>query len=63
MRGPKGTLHEGGIRVPMFAHWKGRIPAGQIIEEMVTTLDLPQPLSPSPAVKSPQSLMVSLMPG
>ena len=39
MRGPKGTLHEGGIRVPMFAHWKGRIPAGQIIEEMVTTLD------------------------
>ncbi len=39
MRGNKGTLHEGGIRVPMFAHWKGTIPAGQVIEEMVTTLD------------------------
>ncbi len=39
MRGPKGTLHEGGIRVPMFAHWKGRILPGQVIEEMVTTLD------------------------
>ena len=39
MRGPKGTLHEGGIRVPMFAHWKGRITPGQVIEEMVTTLD------------------------
>ena len=39
MRGPKGTLHEGGIRVPMFASWKGRIIPGQIIEEMVTTLD------------------------
>ena len=39
MRGPKGTLHEGGIRVPMFAYWKGRILPGQVIEEMVTTLD------------------------
>ena len=40
MRGPKGTLHEGGIRVPMFAHWKGHISAGKVIDEMVTTLDL-----------------------
>jgi uncharacterized sulfatase len=39
MRGPKGTLHEGGIRVPMFAYWKGQILPGQVIEEMVTTLD------------------------
>ena len=39
MRGPKGTLHEGGIRVPMFAYWKGTIPSGQVIDEMVTTLD------------------------
>ena len=39
MRGPKGTLHEGGIRVPMFASWKGRIKPGTVIEEMVTTLD------------------------
>jgi uncharacterized sulfatase len=40
MRGPKGSLHEGGIRVPMFAYWKGRILPGQVIKEMVTTLDL-----------------------
>jgi arylsulfatase A-like enzyme len=39
MRGPKGTLHEGGIRVPMFAYWKGKILPGQVINEMVTTLD------------------------
>jgi uncharacterized sulfatase len=39
MRGPKGSLHEGGIRVPMFAHWKGTIKPGLVIEEMVTTLD------------------------
>ncbi|MDB4671589.1 hypothetical protein OAF34_05580, partial [Pirellulaceae bacterium] len=29
-----------GIRVPMFAYWKGRIIPGTVIEEMVTTLDL-----------------------
>lgn len=39
MRGVKGWLHEGGIRVPMFAYWKGKIPAGQVLDEMVTTLD------------------------
>jgi arylsulfatase A-like enzyme len=39
LRGVKGWLHEGGIRVPMFAHWKGKILPGQVINEMVTTLD------------------------
>jgi hypothetical protein len=39
MRGNKGNLLEGGIRVPMFAYWKGTIPPGQKIDEMVTTLD------------------------
>ena len=40
MRGEKGSLFEGGIRVPMFAYWNGRILAGTVIDEMVTTLDL-----------------------
>ncbi|MCK5174572.1 MAG: sulfatase-like hydrolase/transferase, partial [Planctomycetes bacterium] len=39
MRGNKGNLLEGGIRVPMFAYWKGTILPGQKIDEMVTTLD------------------------
>jgi uncharacterized sulfatase len=39
MRGQKGNLLEGGIRVPMFAYWKGTIPPGQVIDEMVTSLD------------------------
>jgi len=39
MRGAKGTLYEGGIRVPMFAYWKGKILPRQVIDEMVTTLD------------------------
>jgi hypothetical protein len=39
MRGNKGLLWEGGVRVPMFAYWKGTIPPGQVIDEMITTLD------------------------
>ena len=39
MRGTKGWLLEGGIRVPMFAYWKGKVLPGQVINEMVTTLD------------------------
>ena len=39
MRGMKGWLLEGGVRVPMFAYWKGKVVPGQVIPEMVTTLD------------------------
>ncbi|VGO13648.1 Arylsulfatase [Pontiella desulfatans] len=39
LRGEKGTLWEGGIRVPMFAYWKDTIPPGLVIDEPVSTLD------------------------
>ncbi|MCP4887784.1 MAG: sulfatase-like hydrolase/transferase [Planctomycetaceae bacterium] len=63
MRGPKGTLHEGGIRVPMFAHWKGRISPGQVVEEMVTTLDFTATsLAVAGGVVPPEFDGVNLMP-
>ena len=40
LRGYKGSLFEGGHRVPMLARWPGRIPAGSNCDELVTLLDL-----------------------
>jgi arylsulfatase A-like enzyme len=40
LRGEKGQLLEGGIRVPMLLQWKGRVPAGVVESRMVSALDL-----------------------
>jgi arylsulfatase B len=39
LRGGKGELFEGGIRVPFIASWKGRIPS-QVIEAPVISMDI-----------------------
>jgi len=39
-RGDKGQVLEGGIRVPFFAAWPGRIPAGRTFDHPVIALDL-----------------------
>jgi arylsulfatase A-like enzyme len=39
-RATKATVYEGGIRVPFFAQWKGKIPAGQTREDLVCSIDL-----------------------
>ncbi|MCA9082893.1 MAG: sulfatase-like hydrolase/transferase [Planctomycetaceae bacterium] len=40
MNGEKGMLSEGGIRVPWLCYWKGTIPAGQVYEHPVISLDI-----------------------
>lgn len=40
LRGEKGQLYEGGIRVPFVAQWKGTLPAGETYRHPVTSLDL-----------------------
>ena len=39
LRGIKGQIFEGGIRVPFLMQWKGRIPAGQTYHEPVMGFD------------------------
>ncbi len=40
LRGFKGEVFEGGIRVPFMAQWKGRIEPGRVFEHPVITLDI-----------------------
>lgn len=40
LRGKKGSLHEGGHRVPFIASWPGTIPAGTMSDATVMSMDL-----------------------
>ncbi|HEX6963702.1 MAG TPA: sulfatase-like hydrolase/transferase [Lacipirellula sp.] len=40
LRGSKATMLEGGIRVPFYMQWKGHLPAGEVYEKPVISLDI-----------------------
>lgn len=40
LRGGKGELYEGGIRVPLIAHWPGRVRGGRDEDTPVSTIDV-----------------------
>jgi arylsulfatase A-like enzyme len=39
LRAGKGTLYEGGVRVPALAAWSGKIPAGVVVDEVIHIVD------------------------
>ena len=40
LRGNKGNVLEGGVRVPFFVRWPARLPAGKTYDEPVISLDI-----------------------
>jgi arylsulfatase A-like enzyme len=40
LRGGKAQIYEGGIRVPMIVSWPGRVQAGQVSDQLVSSEDL-----------------------
>lgn len=40
LKGSKGTMWEGGLRVPFIANWPGKLPSGRITDEFLTALEI-----------------------
>ncbi|WP_339731960.1 arylsulfatase [uncultured Gimesia sp.] len=40
MRGRKGSIHEGGIRVPLFVRYPGKIKSGTVVKPIAAHIDL-----------------------
>lgn len=40
LRGEKGQMYEGGIRVPFILRWPARLPAGKVVDIPVISMDL-----------------------
>jgi len=40
LRGSKGQMYEGAIRVPFMMQWKGEIPSGQVYDKPVSSFDI-----------------------
>lgn len=52
LNGSKGTLYEGGHRVPALAYWPGKIKPGQVNSQTIFTLDIAPTLTQLAGVKA-----------
>ena len=55
-RGLKGSLYEGGIRVPFIARWHGKIPAGQTTDQIAAIWDLMPTIAEFTGTKAPKDI-------
>lgn len=65
LRGKKGTVWEGGHRVPCIAHWPGKIKAGAVNHDLAISLDVYPTLLAAAGVDVPTGLKldgVNLLP-
>ena len=62
LRGLKGSLHEGGIRVPAIIRWPGKVAAGKVIEQPAYAADLMPTLCALTGAKPGEPLGANLLP-
>jgi len=58
LRAKKGSLYEGGIRVPCIMWWPGKIPAGRVCSEVAATIDLLPTLAFLAGTRPPQDRII-----
>jgi len=58
LSGGKGTMWEGGVRVPCIVKWPAKIPKGQVSDNFVSSLEIFPTLLEATGVKKPDSLIL-----
>jgi arylsulfatase A len=58
INGHKGTMMEGGSRVPLIANWKGVAPAGRVLDDLVDFSDLLPTFAEAAGAKLPQGVAI-----
>jgi len=58
LKGGKGQLWEGGIRVPAIVRWPGVVPAGAVSDAPVRAIDLMPTIAAFAGVRLPPSLLI-----
>jgi arylsulfatase A-like enzyme len=58
LRGGKGWMFEGGVRVPCIVRWPGVIPAGTVCDEFLTSMEIFPTLCRAAEVRPPQGVVL-----
>ncbi|MBX7210743.1 MAG: sulfatase-like hydrolase/transferase [Verrucomicrobiaceae bacterium] len=56
LRGAKSSMWEGGLRVPFIARWPGKLPAGRVTDEFLTSLELVPTILAATSAKAPDGV-------
>ncbi|MEO2035879.1 MAG: sulfatase-like hydrolase/transferase [Planctomycetaceae bacterium] len=56
LRGSKGQMYEGAIRVPFMVQWKGRLPSGRVYDKPVSSMDIFTTASGIAGAKTPKQV-------
>jgi arylsulfatase A-like enzyme len=56
LKGSKSSMWEGGLRVPFIARWPGKLPAGKVTDEFLTSLEFVPTLLAVAGSKSPEGV-------
>ncbi len=58
LKGSKSTMWEGGLRVPFLIRWPGRVPAGVVTGEFLTTLEIVPTLLAATGAPAPDGVVL-----
>lgn len=56
LKGSKGSMYEGGLRVPFMMQWPGTIPAGQTYDKTISSLDIYATAAANSGTSAPENI-------